>query len=743
MGKVGRFCRRRTLVVVAVATGVSLGLLPVSGAHAQGAQTLEQAFDNVGITSPANPTAGNFDGIGDSFDASALAEDALVPGGSLLHDGLQVTWPDVAPGQPDNVVADGQTVALSGQGSTLGIVGASAYGSASGAFTVTYANGSTTTANVTFADWVNNSPAGGTDFLATTGGWDPDGTIPVSLSYASVALNPSQPVVSVTLPTVGAGVARSVNSMHIFDLTIGSPGAEAAGAPGAPSYYDQARKDCVGTAADTASKTWFTVADGTLSDTYAPTIDNTNVKSLDPVVAAPGLTAQLQPRDMTYTVSELGTTGMACRVVALDSAGHFAVVSDFVTDPSREAVVMQVSLVALPGAPAGLTLYLRFHPLLNGHGGGGSGNAGGESATVVSTPRGEIPLSYSTNSFTEATNRDYASPIYAALAASRPFGAVETGFAGTPSDGLSELDTSGHLTTSAPDANDGNVVQTVELSMRAPPASPPPLTRPPLTPPPLTRPPLTRPPVMPPPRAPAPGAPAPGAPAPGAPAPGAPAPSALGAYGAPSNFAGAAGACGQVPQAGPAAPGEPTPGDGAITPAGVAASAAAAAGLSTPLAPTAVESQTVVLGFGQDEQGAISAALGASAVPFAATFATYQAQWLNYDSELCQPFSASEAGALGLSPAQQEKVADAYWLSANVIKASEDKTFLGATVASLASPWGQAVPAGQPSSNDNLAPYFGSYREVFPRDAYETFTGFLADGDVGTARQMVYLTSWP
>ena len=182
MGKVGRFCRRRTLVVVAVATGVSLGLLPVSGAHAQGAQTLEQAFDNVGITSPANPTAGNFDGIGDSFDASALAEDALVPGGSLLHDGLQVTWPDVAPGQPDNVVADGQTVALSGQGSTLGIVGASAYGSASGAFTVTYANGSTTTANVTFADWVNNSPAGGTDFLATTGGWDPDGTIPVSLS---------------------------------------------------------------------------------------------------------------------------------------------------------------------------------------------------------------------------------------------------------------------------------------------------------------------------------------------------------------------------------------------------------------------------------------------------------------------------------------------------------------------------------------------------------------------------------
>ena len=42
------------------------------------------------------------------------------------------------------------------------------------------------------------------------------------------------------------------------------------------------------------------MGDGTLSDTYAPTIDNTNVKSLDPVVTAPGLPAQLQPRDMTY-----------------------------------------------------------------------------------------------------------------------------------------------------------------------------------------------------------------------------------------------------------------------------------------------------------------------------------------------------------------------------------------------------------------------------------------------------------
>src|SRR4029077_4655685 len=73
-----------------------------------------------------------------------------------------------------------------------------------------------------------------------------------------------------------------------------------------------------------------------------------------------------------------------------------------------------------------------------------------------------------------------------------------------------------------------------------------------------------------------------------------------------------------------------------------------------------------------------------------------------------------------------------YWLSANVIKASEDKAFPGAIVASLASPWGQSVPAGVTANGEPS--YFGSYREVFSRDLYEAFTGLLADGDLATAR---------
>src|SRR5579875_2941108 len=158
-GEMGTLSRRRvtrSFCTVTAAGALILGsaatlgssLASAAPAPAAAPSTLAQAFNNVGITSSASPASGNFDGIGDSFSASGLARDALTPGGSLLHDGQKLSWPDVPAGQPDNVVADGQVIALSGQGSTLGVVGASDNGSASGTFTVSYADGTTTTASL-------------------------------------------------------------------------------------------------------------------------------------------------------------------------------------------------------------------------------------------------------------------------------------------------------------------------------------------------------------------------------------------------------------------------------------------------------------------------------------------------------------------------------------------------------------------------------------------------------------------
>jgi Glucodextranase, domain N len=53
-------------------------------------------------------------------------------------------------------------------------------------------------------------------------------------------------------------------------VSVGGTGARAEGSapggPGAVSHFDLARKDCLGTARNTTSKTWYTVANGVLSD---------------------------------------------------------------------------------------------------------------------------------------------------------------------------------------------------------------------------------------------------------------------------------------------------------------------------------------------------------------------------------------------------------------------------------------------------------------------------------------------
>ena len=97
-------------------------------------------------------------------------------------------------------------------------------------------------------------------------------------------------------------------SLALCILAIGTAGATArvnaaaTDGPGRVSHFDLARKDCLGTARNTRSKVWYTVADGVLSDVYYPTVDNTNVETLQYVVTDGSTFTDLQTRDMTYTV---------------------------------------------------------------------------------------------------------------------------------------------------------------------------------------------------------------------------------------------------------------------------------------------------------------------------------------------------------------------------------------------------------------------------------------------------------
>ena len=385
-------------------------------------------------------------------------------------------------------------------------------------------------------------------------------------------------------------------------------GTAASDGPGAASYFDLARKDCLGTAENTTSKVWYTVADGVLSDVYEPAIDNTDVETLQYVVTDGSTFTDLQTRDMTYTV-QADPTGMECTITSTDAKHGFELVTTYITDSQRDTVLMNTRIKPATGSTANvgaLQIYARLDAHVNGDGGGGPQNAGGN--TGVIDARTGIPVVYSTNTTTEAANRTYAVPTYMAMTATSA-GEASVGYEGTASDGLTQLDATRALapTTSAAD---GHIVATENVT--------------------------------------------------------------------------------------------PGPGSGGDL--------------------------TLALGFGRSQQQAVDTATASLRTPFPATALAYTNTWNAYDRTLNRPPRSV--------PGQSEQtIRKTYYLDANVLKASEDKTFPGAVAASLASPWGQAINAGDDVNGEPV--YYGSYREIFARDSYEAFTGFLADGDLATARAQV------
>jgi len=128
----------------------------------------------------------------------------------------------VPAGQPDNVVADGQIIDVSGQGSTLGFLGASNSGSPSGTGTVYYSDGSTQTFRLQLDDfWYTpgpeNSIAASTPYVnSPTGKYDHT----VYIFFTHVPIDPGKQVTAVGLPAISASSAGHVTAMHIFAIGV-------------------------------------------------------------------------------------------------------------------------------------------------------------------------------------------------------------------------------------------------------------------------------------------------------------------------------------------------------------------------------------------------------------------------------------------------------------------------------------------------------------------------------------------
>lgn len=119
---------------------------------------LERLFDNRAVSDDARPAEADFDKAGNSLSAQDLDAAGWRPGRLLGLDSASLRWPHREPGEPDNVVADGQQVRLSGTGNAVSLLvaGTSRAGpgdSVTGTGTVRYQDGSTSPYTLTAPDW--------------------------------------------------------------------------------------------------------------------------------------------------------------------------------------------------------------------------------------------------------------------------------------------------------------------------------------------------------------------------------------------------------------------------------------------------------------------------------------------------------------------------------------------------------------------------------------------------------------
>jgi beta-glucosidase len=179
--------------------------------------SVKAAYDDTGIAPAASSVDGNYDGGGFSFDADALPAAGLAPGASVTAQGVPFTWPSFGPGAFDNVRAAGQTIAVSGSGTSLGFLGSGSNGAQSGTVTINYTDGTSSTATLSLADWFSDTAAPGGTIVGTVT-WNPAagstlGAHQVSVYSAVLPLTAGKTVASVTLP--------ENFQMHIFAIGVG------------------------------------------------------------------------------------------------------------------------------------------------------------------------------------------------------------------------------------------------------------------------------------------------------------------------------------------------------------------------------------------------------------------------------------------------------------------------------------------------------------------------------------------
>ena len=232
------------------------------------------------------------------------------------------------------------------------------------------------------------------------------------------------------------GVTAVLVAALAVGVDTGSATAATGAAPGAPgqaSDWSPGDKDGFGTARGTASKVWYTLRNGELSEIYYPRIDTPSTRDTQLVVTDGQTFTDRESTDTVHHVRLLDSRSLLYRQTDRAKSGKYVITKTYVTDPQRSTVLVRVHFQSLTGLP--YQVFVLHDPALSMTGDDDTGTT--QNGALVAT---------------DGTNSD-------AVVSSTGFSRTSSGYLGT-SDGWTDLAADHQLdwTYTAPDP--GNVVQT-------------------------------------------------------------------------------------------------------------------------------------------------------------------------------------------------------------------------------------------------------------------------------------------
>lgn len=214
------------------------------------------------------------------------------------------------------------------------------------------------------------------------------------------------------------------------------------GWPGAKPTWAAGDKDGVGTAYSAASRLWFTIWRGIVTEIHFPTVDRPQLRDLQFLISD----------GSTFVEDELG---MTTRIAAIDGSLGYRVEGEsknvklryqkeIIADPHLSCVLQNIKIEADPDLLKRIKFYVLCAPHLDG--------AGGGNHAKVAPFLGRNVLTANRND------------SWLAMACRQPFSKVSVGYVGS-SDGWTDLHQHFSLDWEWTEAADGNVALTGEIDL--------------------------------------------------------------------------------------------------------------------------------------------------------------------------------------------------------------------------------------------------------------------------------------